>query len=215
MIRLESDMEGQTNTSFRQWLGTIEPWQWAQSFDEGFRYGLMTTNLVEGVNVVLLKTRHLPIASVFSATFYRDAMVANRRMAMSMNVKIYSWRLEIFRVTETIGRRPGIPPRSYGVDLQNRRCNYRRFETHHYPCAHVVAACAKEVPPTTFEVVSDKELRRNPRGRPQASRIHNEMDIREKSDDKRCGLCRLIGHNRNKCPQRNFHVRQSSRLGQN
>ncbi|XP_052482889.1 uncharacterized protein LOC128036095 [Gossypium raimondii] len=28
MIRLESDMEGQTNTSFRQWLGTMEPWHW-------------------------------------------------------------------------------------------------------------------------------------------------------------------------------------------
>ncbi|PPD76338.1 hypothetical protein GOBAR_DD26733 [Gossypium barbadense] len=108
MIRLESDMEGQTNTSFRQWLGTIEPWQCAQSFDEGFRYGQMTTNLVEGINAVLLKTHHLPIASVFSTTFYRlatlmprmgqqqvdqmeaghvfvehvrDAMVANRRMA--------------------------------------------------------------------------------------------------------------------------------------
>ncbi|KAL1107434.1 hypothetical protein V6Z11_D03G043600, partial [Gossypium hirsutum] len=124
MIRLESDIDGQTNTSFRQWFGTIEPWQWAQSFDEGFRYGQMTTNLVEGINAVFLKTRHLPIASVFSPTFYRlatlmprigqqqvdqmeagyvfvehvrDAMVANHRMARSMNVEIYSRRLETFR----------------------------------------------------------------------------------------------------------------------
>ncbi|KAL1102166.1 hypothetical protein V6Z11_D05G345900 [Gossypium hirsutum] len=117
MIRLESDIEGQTNTSFRQWLRTMEPWQWAQSFDEGFRYGHMTTKLVEGINAVLLKTRHLPIASVFSTTFYRlatlmprmgqqqvdqiqaghvfvehvrDAMVVNRWLARSMNVEIYS-----------------------------------------------------------------------------------------------------------------------------
>ena len=110
-------MEGQTNTSFRQWLGTMEPWQWAQCFDEGFRYGQMTTNLVEGINAVLLKRRYLPVAFVFSATFYRlatlmlrigqqqvdqmeaghvfvehvrDAMLANRRMARSMNVEIYS-----------------------------------------------------------------------------------------------------------------------------
>ncbi|XP_052887983.1 uncharacterized protein LOC108468713 [Gossypium arboreum] len=170
MTRLESDMEGQTNTSFRQWLGSMEPWQWAQSFDEGFRYGQMTTNLVEGINAVLLKTRHLPISSVFSATFYRlatlmprmgqqqvnqieaghvfvehvrDAIVANRRMARSINVEVYSRRNETFRVTETIGRRPGIPPRSYGVDLRNRRCDCRRFQTLHYPCTHVVAACAK------------------------------------------------------------------------
>ncbi|XP_040940151.1 uncharacterized protein [Gossypium hirsutum] len=235
MTRLENDMEGQTNTSFRQWLGTMEPWQWAQSFDEGFRYGQMTTNLVEGINTVLLKTRHLPISSVFSATFYRDAMVANRWIARLMNIEVYSQRNETFRVTETIGRRPGIPPKSYGVDLRNRRCDCRRFQTLHYPCAHVVAACAKvslnvdqfidevytlertlrvwenefpvlpdlstwEVPPTTFELVPDKGLRRNPKGRPQSSRIRNEMDIREKSDGKLCGVCRLQGHNRNKCP---------------
>ncbi|PPD79993.1 hypothetical protein GOBAR_DD23087 [Gossypium barbadense] len=273
MIRLESDVEGQTNTYFRQWLGTMEPWQWAQSFDEGFRYGQMTTNLVEGVNDVLLKTRHLPIASVFSATFYRlatlmprmsqqqvdqmeaghmfvkdvrDVMVANHRMARSMNVEIYSRRLKTFRVTETIGRRPGIPPRSYRVDLRNRQCDCRRFETLHYLCAHVMATCAKvnlnveqfvddmytlkrtknefpvlpdlstwEVPPTIFEIVPDRGVCRNPRGHPQASRIHNEMDIMEKSDGKRCGLCRLIGHNRNKCPQENYHVGQSSRSGRN
>ncbi|KAH1075575.1 hypothetical protein J1N35_027903 [Gossypium stocksii] len=264
MTRLESDMEGQTNTSFRQWLSTIEPWQWAQSFDEGFRYGQMTTNLVEGVNAVLLKTRHLPISTVFSATFYRlatlmprmgqqqvnqmqagdvfvedvrDAMVANRQMARSMNVEIYSRCLETFQVTETISRRPSIPPRSYGVDLRNRQCDCRRFQTLHYPCAHVMAACAKvnlnvdlfvddvytlnrtlrvwenefpvlpdlstwEVPPTTFELVPDRGLRRNPRGRPQSTRIRNEMDIREKSDGTRCGLCSLAGHNRSKCPQR-------------
>ncbi|PPD77941.1 hypothetical protein GOBAR_DD25141 [Gossypium barbadense] len=109
-------MEGQTNTSFWQWLGTMQSWKWAQSFDEGFRYCQMTTNLVEGINAVLLKIRHLPISSVFSATFYRlatlmprmaqqqvnqmevghvfvedvrDAMVANRRIARSMTVEGY------------------------------------------------------------------------------------------------------------------------------
>ncbi|PPE00871.1 hypothetical protein GOBAR_DD02099 [Gossypium barbadense] len=131
----------------------------------------------------------------------RDAMVVNRRLARLMNVEIYSRRLETFRVTETISRRPGIPTRSYGVDLRNRRCECRRFETLHYPCAHVVAACAKvnldaeqyvddvymlertlrvwenefpvlpdlskwEVPPMTFELLPDRGLRRNPRGRP-------------------------------------------------
>ncbi|PPE02625.1 hypothetical protein GOBAR_DD00324 [Gossypium barbadense] len=227
MIRLESDME------------------WAQSFNEGFRYGHMTTNLVEGINAVLLKTRHLPIASVSSSTFYRlDTLMPI--MARSMNVEIYSRRLETFRVTENSGRRP----RSYGVDLRNRRCECRKFETLHYPCAHVVAACAKvnldaeqyvddvytlertlrvwenefpilpdlstwEVPPITFELVQDRRLRRNPRGRPQSSRIRNEMDIREKSDGKRCGICRLSGHSRNKCPNRNFHVGQSSGSGRN
>ncbi|XP_017636013.1 uncharacterized protein LOC108478096 [Gossypium arboreum] len=177
-------------------------------------------------------------------------MVANHRMARSMNVEIYSQRHETFRVIETISRQPGIPPRSYGVDLRNRRCDCRRFQTLHYPCVHIVAACAKvnlnveqfvddvytlertlrvwenefpvlpdmstwEVPPTTLELVPDKELRKNPRGRPQSSRIRNEMDIGEKFDGKRCGLCRLAGHNRSKCPQRNYHIGQSLRSGRN
>ncbi|PPS10375.1 hypothetical protein GOBAR_AA10269 [Gossypium barbadense] len=72
-----------------------------------------------------------------------------------------------------------------------------------------------EVPPTTFELVPDKGLRRNLKGHLQSSRIHNEMDIREKFDGKHCGLCRLAGHNRSKCPQQNYHIVQSSQSGRN
>ncbi|PPD96333.1 hypothetical protein GOBAR_DD06645 [Gossypium barbadense] len=185
MIRLESDMEGQTNTSFRQWLGTMESWQWSQSFDGGFRYSQMTTNLVAGVNAVLLKIRNLSIASVFSATFYRLATLMPRMGQQQVD------QMEDGHM-------------SYGVDLRNRRCDCSRFKTLHYPYVHVVAACAKvnlnvgqfvddvytlkrtlrvwenefpalpdlstwEVPPTTFELVPDRGLRRNPRGHLQSS----------------------------------------------
>ncbi|PPE02638.1 hypothetical protein GOBAR_DD00337 [Gossypium barbadense] len=248
MIRLESDMEEQTNISFRQWLGTIELWQWAQSFDEGFRYGHITTNLVKGINAVLLKTRHLPIASVFSATFYRLATLMSRIGQQQVDqMEVGYVFVEHVRDAMVANRRLA---RSYGVDLQNRRCECRRFETHHYPCAHVVVACAKvnldaeqyvddvytlertlrvwenefpvlpdlstwEVPPMTFELLPDRGLRRNPMGRPQSSRIRNEMDIREKSDGKRYGICRLSGHSQNKCPNRIFNVGQSSGSSRN
>ncbi|PPS15782.1 hypothetical protein GOBAR_AA04798 [Gossypium barbadense] len=137
----------------------------------------------------------------------------------SMNVEVYSRCNETFCVTETISCRPSIPLRSYGVDLRNRRCDCRRFQTFHYPCAHVVAACAKvsfnEVPPTTFELVPNKGLHRNPKGRPQSFRIRNEIEIREKSDGKLCGVCRLAGHNRSKCPLQNYHIGQSLRSDRN
>ncbi|PPD90090.1 hypothetical protein GOBAR_DD12975 [Gossypium barbadense] len=149
-------MEGQTNTSFRQWLGTMEPWQWAQSFDEGFRYGQMTTNLVEGVNAVLLKTRHLPIAFVFSATFYKLA-TSMPRIGQQQVDQIEAGHVFVEDVRDAM-----------------------------------VANCQMaEVPPMTFELVPDRGLRRDLRCRPQLFRIHNEMDIREKSDVKRCELCRL------------------------
>ncbi|XP_016747576.2 uncharacterized protein [Gossypium hirsutum] len=168
LARLETDMAG-SKPSLRQWLGSMEPWQWAQCFDEGYRYGHMTTNLVEAVNSVLRRTRHLPISAIFSATFYRlatlmpkmglkqakqleaghvyvekikDAMKDNTQRARLMNVELYSRNLKIFQVTEYISRRSGISPRSYGVDLRNRRCECGMFQTLRYPCAHVVAACA-------------------------------------------------------------------------
>ncbi|PPS10367.1 hypothetical protein GOBAR_AA10294 [Gossypium barbadense] len=90
----------------------------------------------------------------------RDAMVANCRIARLINVEIYSRRLETFQVTETIGRRPGIPPRFYGVDLRNRRCNCRRFQKNEFPVLPDLSTW--EVPPTTFELVPDRRLRRVP-----------------------------------------------------
>ncbi|XP_017636023.1 uncharacterized protein LOC108478111 [Gossypium arboreum] len=168
LARLETDMAG-SNPPLRQWLGSMEPWQWAQCFDEGYRYGQMTTNLVEAINSVLRSTRHLPISAVFPATFYRlatlmpkmglkqakqlevghvyvekirDAMKENAERARLMNTELYSRNLETFRVTEYIDRRSGIPPRLYRVDLRNRQCECEMFQTLRYPCAHVVAACA-------------------------------------------------------------------------
>ncbi|PPD79166.1 hypothetical protein GOBAR_DD23914 [Gossypium barbadense] len=128
----------------------------------------MTTNLIEAVNPVLRRTCHLPISEVFSATFYRlatlmpkirlkqaqqfeaghvhveyirDAMKENTQRARPMNAKLYSRNLETFRVIEYIDHRSGTPPRSYRVDLQNRRYKCEMFQTLRYSCAHVVAAC--------------------------------------------------------------------------
>ncbi|PPD88469.1 hypothetical protein GOBAR_DD14594 [Gossypium barbadense] len=58
-----------------------------------------------------MEARHVFVKNV------RDAMVANHRRPRLMNVKLYSRYLKTFRVTETIGRQPDIPPKSYGVDL--------------------------------------------------------------------------------------------------
>ncbi|XP_016667277.1 uncharacterized protein [Gossypium hirsutum] len=146
-----------------------------------------------GQQVNQMEVRHVLVKDV------RDVMVANRRMTRSMTIEVYSRCNEMFQVTETIGRRLGIPPRSYGVDFRNRQCDCKRFQTLRYPYAHVVVACSKvslnveqfidkvytlerklcvwenefpvlpdlstwEVPPTTFELVPDKGLRRNPKG---------------------------------------------------
>ncbi|PPR89235.1 hypothetical protein GOBAR_AA31446 [Gossypium barbadense] len=142
-----------------------------------------------------------------------DAMVANRRMARSMNVEVYSRRNETFRITETISRRPAACAKvSLNVDqfIDEVYTLERTLRVWENEFLVLPDLSTWEVPPTTFELVPDKGLRRNPKGCPQSSRIHNEMDIREKSDGKLFGVCRLPGHNRNKCPFRNYHIGQSS-----
>ncbi|KAK5842526.1 hypothetical protein PVK06_004897 [Gossypium arboreum] len=121
MTRLESDMEGQTNTSFQQWLRTMESW-----------LAILIPRMSQQ------QVNQMEVGHVFVEDD-RDAMVANHRMA--------------------------------------------------------------------------RGLRRNLKGHPQSSRIRNKMGIREKSDGKDWRLCRLTGQNRSKCPQRNYHVEQSSRSG--
>ncbi|KAH1032285.1 hypothetical protein J1N35_044459 [Gossypium stocksii] len=65
-----------------------------------------------------MEVRHVFVEDV------KVAMVANRQMSRSINVEVYSQRNKTFRVTKTIGRQLGIPLRSCGVDLQNRRYVY-------------------------------------------------------------------------------------------
>ncbi|PPD92158.1 hypothetical protein GOBAR_DD10900 [Gossypium barbadense] len=147
-----------------------------------------------------------------------------------MNAKLYSYDLETFQVQEYIGRRSSLPPRSYAVDLQSRRCECGIFQTLRYPCAHVHAACTRanlnveqfideiytfqhalEVPPPAFEMVPDRSLCRHPKGRPQVTRIRNDMDVRETGEPKLYTVCQTSGHNRSTCPHRVYVSGQSSR----
>ncbi|PPD72724.1 hypothetical protein GOBAR_DD30377 [Gossypium barbadense] len=70
-----------------------------------------------------------------------------------------------------------------------------------------------EVPHPKFKLIPDNGLRRKPKGQSQVTQIHNDMDIKEPLGQKHCGICRTVGHIRNKCPHKNYHLGQSSRLG--
>ncbi|KAH1097278.1 hypothetical protein J1N35_014199 [Gossypium stocksii] len=121
-----------------------------------------------------------------------------------MNTELYSCNLETFLVQEYIGCHSGLPPRVYSVDLRNRRCECGIFQTLRYPCAH-------EVPPPAFEMVPNRSLHRHPKGRPQSTRIRNDMDVRETEKPKLCTMCRTAGHNRSTCLYRVYVSGQSSR----
>ncbi|PPS15173.1 hypothetical protein GOBAR_AA05408 [Gossypium barbadense] len=55
-----------------------------------------------------------------------------------------------------------------------------------------------------FKMLSDRELRRKPEGRPYSTRIRNNMDIRETTNQQKlCGWCRNPVHTTRLCPNRN------------
>ncbi|PPD96347.1 hypothetical protein GOBAR_DD06635 [Gossypium barbadense] len=115
-------------------------------------------------------------------------MVTNRLIVRLMNVEVYPRCLETFRATETIGHRPA---------CAKVPVNIKQFINEVYTVKRMLSVWENEfpilsdlftweVPPTTFEFVLDKGLHKNLKGHLQSYRIHNEMDIREKSDGKLC-----------------------------
>ncbi|XP_052886922.1 uncharacterized protein LOC128295399 [Gossypium arboreum] len=55
-----------------------------------------------------------------------------------------------------------------------------------------------------FKLLPDRELRRKPKGRPCSTRICNNMDIQETTNQQKlCGWCRNPGHTSRSCPNRN------------
>ena len=66
-----------------------------------------------------------------------------------------------------------------------------------------------------IEVCHNPLMRRDPKGRPQSTRIRTEMDERERSrPPKRCGLCRQPGHSKKHCPQRPHYAAEDENLQQ-
>ncbi len=55
-----------------------------------------------------------------------------------------------------------------------------------------------------FKLLPDRELHRKPKGRPCSSRIRNNMDIQERTNQQKlCGWCRNPGYIIRSCPNRN------------
>ena len=156
------------NPAMCEWIDRISIEKWAQHADEGRRFGHMTTNLSECINAVLKGTRNLPITALVKSTYFRlaelfvrkgrqaEAQLAaghmfsetlqraieeNRQSIGSMNVSGFSRSNSSF-VVEELGPVGGWSQRSYRVKLTNRWCDCGYFQALHYPCQHVLAACA-------------------------------------------------------------------------
>ncbi|XP_016199456.1 uncharacterized protein LOC107640450 [Arachis ipaensis] len=214
--RLRERSEAYTN-----WLNRIPHEQYALAFDGGYRWGHMTTNLVECINSVMKGARNLSITALVKAIFYR--------LTGNIQVNCFDRQNEVFQVPEMPS---GL---EYTVNLRRQRCDCGEFQVDWISCRHVFACCANQRldwqvyvhdvykidqvrrvyrarlrplrNPTTWpsyngpRFVPNSYLRRVTKGRPSMTRFLNEMDTRMLRRPRRCKQCGAEGHSRSRCCQ--------------
>ncbi|XP_057720291.1 uncharacterized protein LOC130934771 [Arachis stenosperma] len=151
--------------AYTNWLNRIPREQYALAFDGGYRWGHMTTNLVECINSVLKGARNLPITALVKATFYRlnelftrkraeaearinaghvfseivtSKLHANQLASGNIQVSCFDRQNEVFEVREMPS---GM---EFAVDLRGLRCDCGEFQVDRIPCRHVFACCANQ-----------------------------------------------------------------------
>ncbi|XP_025648140.1 uncharacterized protein [Arachis hypogaea] len=151
--------------AYTNWLNRIPCEQYALAFDGGYRWGHMTTNIVECINSVLKGARILPITALVKATFYRlnelftrkraevearintghvfsnvvtSKLHANQLASGNIQVSCFDRQNEVFEVREMPS---GL---EFAVDLRGLRCDCGEFQVDQIPCRHVFACCANQ-----------------------------------------------------------------------
>ncbi|KAF1897740.1 hypothetical protein Lal_00032498 [Lupinus albus] len=158
----------QKNPRAAAWLDNIPKEKWTQSYDEGRRYGHMTTNLAECVNGVLKGSRVLPITSLVQATYHRlnswflhhrneatsmimaghiyceeltKVLNENNRKATCQTIQTFSRESGVF-VVEVPGREGSRHSKVYTLRLNQYWCECGEFQSLRLPCSHVIATCS-------------------------------------------------------------------------
>ncbi|KAH1047205.1 hypothetical protein J1N35_037989 [Gossypium stocksii] len=192
--------------------------QWTQAYDGGLRYGHMTINLAECINFVLKGTRHLPITSVVRETYFRLVALFPKRAASykgqmqgghvwcrkNRTCDCGSFDALRYPCAHAIATCQNIrlDPMSYVDDVYKIEHMYNVWR-------HVFSPVPDErkwssVSLAPFKLLPDRALRRKPKSRHCSSRIRNNMDIRETTNQQKlCGWCRNPGHTSQLCPNRN------------
>ncbi|XP_058753389.1 uncharacterized protein LOC131626586 [Vicia villosa] len=151
------------NPDAGRWVDNLAREKWIRSYDNGKRWGHMTTNLVESMNEVFKGIRHLPITVLVQATYYRMASLFARRgerwsavlesgqvfsetcvkfmkeqsaKANSHIVTSFERFNQTFSVKETIDHNEGLPRQQYRVLTDEGWCDYGKFQAFRMPFSH-------------------------------------------------------------------------------
>ena len=154
-----------------QYLKDVPNDKWALTFDEGYRYGAMTTNVSECFNGVLKGARSLPTTTIMKYTWFKLNAYYNDRRNKSIaqfnsRKKWCKYALDIFmrnkakakhhRVTRLSTQQQSYKvdtphnPRTarhrdhtHGVNLLQRTCTCQKWKMYKIPCSHVIAVCIR------------------------------------------------------------------------
>ncbi|XP_058750748.1 uncharacterized protein LOC131623742 [Vicia villosa] len=80
------------NPDAGRWLDNLAREKWTRSYDNGKRWGHMTTNLVESMNGVFKGIRHLLITALVEATYYRMTSLFARRAIPTLKKRGSKWK---------------------------------------------------------------------------------------------------------------------------
>ncbi|XP_071715699.1 uncharacterized protein [Rutidosis leptorrhynchoides] len=136
------------------WIRRVPPRLWATAYFEGTRFGHLTANIVESLNVWILEASGLPIIQMMES-IRRQLMTwfSERREASMQWTSILVPTAER-RVLEAIERAQTYQVLKANeaefevishegtniVDIRNRRCQCSGWQLNGLPCAHAVAA---------------------------------------------------------------------------
>ncbi|RYR33331.1 hypothetical protein Ahy_A10g047907 [Arachis hypogaea] len=185
--------------AYTNWLDRIPREQYALAFDGGYRWGHMTTNLVECINSVLKGVRNLPVTALVKAIFYRlNELFTKKRAEAGAQINAGLVFSEMVREMPS-----GV---EYAVDLRHHRCDCGEFQIDQV--RRVYRARFRPLGnPATWPAyhgprfVGNPFLRRVAKGCPKKTHFYNEMDTRMLRRPRRCKQWGAEGHNRSKFHQ--------------
>ena len=160
----------QLNANSVTWFSKLDTQKLAQAYDQGYRYGWMTTNIVECINRVLKGAQMLLITALVQLTFYQcvsyfdthrgeihasmrcgdmyAAYVVNKftraeAKASGHTVSIISRNNPIFKVITALhGFHMDKGHNKQVVKLNEGTCSCNKWQSFGISCSHVLVVCA-------------------------------------------------------------------------
>ncbi|KAH0776781.1 hypothetical protein KY290_008192 [Solanum tuberosum] len=216
------------NVEAYEYLMEIPLEKWTVSYDDGKRWGVLTTNLSESSQIAQqLQEQNELWTERFKIKWEKNYESSKRHFVFDWNIPTGVYEVRSIEVDGTGGN-------PHCVSLNERKCDCGKWANLHFPCSHVmkvtdrmgelarnfvsehftidnyVATYSGSFSPVGHEAywpspsfrMRSNEFYRRP-NRSRTTRIPNEMDCGPTVYERACGLCRQTGHDRRRCLDRN------------